>query len=253
MKWISVSILISACIFFAMAGLTAGINLNPSSTVSYVWDWSAAGSWASGIGALLAVVFALCQSYKQQRKERARCRILLEEGEWYLKVQIVSEGIIPANILSASISFSGGTHVYHLSKFSRLGVIFPKKLERGDVLTLIDVSRDDYRRLALALTDLVVVDMQKRDVTPTIYDKERAELYFDELKSYESLDAHLLLKTAHVDMLHALPQSFMRTCFSLVQAEQRMKWEEGRKSLRADFGILEPLFNTPDGDSAAQE
>jgi hypothetical protein len=50
-----------------LAGLTAGINLNPQSTVKFVPDWGSVGDWVSGIGALLAVIASL---YMVQRSEK---------------------------------------------------------------------------------------------------------------------------------------------------------------------------------------
>lgn len=59
-------IVVIACIVSAVSGLTAGINLNSSSTVRYVWDWNIAGSWVSGIGALIAVLSTI---YLHKRNE----------------------------------------------------------------------------------------------------------------------------------------------------------------------------------------
>lgn len=250
MKWISGLVLIGVCIICAMLGLTAGINMNPESSVSYVWDWGVAGGWVSGLGALLAVGFALLQSHKQQEKERARCRILLEQGEWYFKVQIVSDGIIPSTVLSASISFDGNTQIFDLSGFPKLGFSFPRKLDRGDVSTLIDVKRDEYRRLALALASLPIAELAKRDITPNIYNPEVAEEYFSGLKSCGERDACLLLKTAHADLSHPLPSNLMRTCFSLVEAEQREQWKRNRESLRKEFEGYSGLFNPSDAESS---
>lgn len=251
MRWISVFILIAACIFCTMAGLTAGINMNPASTVSYVWDWSVAGSWASGLGALAAVVFALCQSYKQQKKERARCRISVEEGEWFFTVLVVSEGIIPTNVLGASISFDGGSNVFNLASFPKLGFIFPVKLERGDALALIDVHRDEYRRLATYLTDLAITDLRKIELTPSIHEKQKAKDYFVKLKACGERDAKLLLRTAHADMTYSLPPSLMRSIFSLVEAEQREKWEAEIEDQRKEYDKVEYLLNASDNDVQA--
>ncbi|WP_085678132.1 MULTISPECIES: hypothetical protein [unclassified Pseudomonas] len=61
-----VAVLVVA-VLSALAGLTAGINLNPQSTVKFVPDWGSVGDWVSGIGALLAVIASL---YMVQRSER---------------------------------------------------------------------------------------------------------------------------------------------------------------------------------------
>lgn len=248
MKWIAGIVLLASCVICAMLGLTAGINMNPRSSVAYVWDWGVAGGWVSGLGALLAVGFALLQSHKQQEKERAKCRILLEHGEWYLKVQIVSDGIIPSTVLSASISFDDNTRTYDLSYFQRLGFSFPKKLDRGDVSTLIDVERDEYRRLAFELANLLIAELAKRNVILRSYSPQVAEEYFSELKLCGDRSACLLLKTAHADLSHPLPPDFMRTCFSLVEAEHREWLQKDRESLRKEFqGYLEDS-NPTDGE-----
>ncbi|NWD85575.1 hypothetical protein [Pseudomonas sp. K5002] len=59
-------IAVIVCFVSAVSGLTAGINMNPSSTVKYVWDWGVAGSWVSGIGALIAVLSTI---YLHRRSE----------------------------------------------------------------------------------------------------------------------------------------------------------------------------------------
>ena len=251
MKWISGIVLLAICIICAMLGLTAGINMNPKSSVSYVWDWGVAGSWVSGLGALLAVGFALLQSYKQQEKERAKCRILLEQGEWYFKVQIVSDGIIPSTVLSASISFDDNTRLYDLSNFPKLGFLFPTKLDRGDVSTLIDVKRGEYRRLALELAGLLIADLAKRSVILRTYNPQAAEEYFSELKLCGDRSACLLLKTAHADLSHPLPPDFMRTCFSLIEAEQRECWQRDRESLRKEFQGYAEASKPTDGEPPA--
>lgn len=247
-RWMLWLIALVAMIGLAfLLGLSFGVGNNHDKFIAEtVPILSMLGGWVSGLGALLAVGFALIQSNRQQEKERARCRIIVEEGEWFLTVLVVSEGIIPTNILSASISFDGGSHVYHLSKFPRLGVVFPTKLERGDVLTLVDVHRDDYRRLALCIADMVVADLKASELTPNINDKQKAADYFAELKACGERDAKLLLKTAHKDMIQSLPSSLMRTLFSLVESEHRMQWEVDREDQRKDLAKYDYLFDETD-------
>jgi hypothetical protein len=75
-----VSVLVVA-VLAALAGLTAGINLNPQSTVKFVPDWGSVGDWVSGIGALLAVIASL---YMVQRSERFQ---LARDSEQLMLVQ----------------------------------------------------------------------------------------------------------------------------------------------------------------------
>lgn len=248
LRWFLWFIATSAMIGLAfLLGLSFGVGNNHHNFINEtVPVLSMLGGWVSGLGALLAVGFALIQSHKQQEKERARCRITVEEGEWFLTVLVVSEGIIPTNILSASISFDGGAQVYPLSKFSKLGVAFPTKLERGDVLALVDVHRDDYRRLALCLADLVVVSLNKSGLSPDRNDKKRAALYFANLKACGERDAKLLLKTAHEDMTLSLPSSLMRTFFSLVESEHREQWEVDTEDHRNDLAEHSYIFDKSD-------
>lgn len=71
-----------ACVVSVVLGLTAGINLNPSSTVKYVWAWGSAGDWVSGVGALIAVLSTL-YLHKRNEAQQAVARkdqITIEQG-----------------------------------------------------------------------------------------------------------------------------------------------------------------------------
>ncbi|MCP1506832.1 hypothetical protein J2Y83_002805 [Pseudomonas marginalis] len=59
MNWLMGFGAIFLCVACGLLGLTAGINLNPQSTVRFVPDWGSLADWVSGIGALSAV-FATC-------------------------------------------------------------------------------------------------------------------------------------------------------------------------------------------------
>jgi hypothetical protein len=252
LRWICLLVALVAMIGLAfLLGLSFGLGNNHDKFITEtVPVLSMLGGWVSGLGALLAVGFALLQSHKQHEKERARCRILLEQGEWFLKVQIVSDGIIPSTILAASILFDG-KQKYELSSFPRLGFSFPKKLERGDVSALIDVNRDEYRRLALVLVELSIAELASRNVVLDRYNSQAAEQYFSELKLCGERDACLLLRTAHADLRHPLPPELMRTCFSLIEAEQREVWIRDRESLRNEFQQYRDLCRPTDGETPA--
>lgn len=66
-----VAVLVVA-VLSALAGLTAGINLNPQATVKFVPDWGSVGDWVSGIGALLAVIASLYMVRRSERFQLAR-------------------------------------------------------------------------------------------------------------------------------------------------------------------------------------
>ncbi len=67
----AVAVLVVA-VLAALGGLTAGINLNPQSTVRFVPDWGSVGDWVSGVGALLAVVASLYMVRRSERFQLAR-------------------------------------------------------------------------------------------------------------------------------------------------------------------------------------
>jgi len=234
-----------------LLGLSFGLGNNHNNFITEtVPVLSMLGGWVSGLGALLAVGFALIQFHRQQEKERARCRILLEQGKWFFKIQIVSDGIIPSTVLSASILFDEKQR-YELSSFPRLGFSFPTKLDRGDVSTLVDVKRDEYRRLALVLVELSTAELAKRNVVLDRYNPQAAEKYFSELKLCGERHACLLLRTAHADLRHPLPPELMHSFFSLIEAEQREVWSRDRESLRKEFQQYRNLCSAPDGETPA--
>lgn len=68
MKYIVLVVVIVACVACGLLGLTAGINLNPSSTTKYIPDWGSVGDWVSGLGAL-AAVWAMVWTYFRQRAD----------------------------------------------------------------------------------------------------------------------------------------------------------------------------------------
>lgn len=63
-----------ACLLSGLLGLTAGINLNPETTIRYVPDWEIAGAWVSGLGAL-AAVWTMVWTYYRQRSDALKQRL----------------------------------------------------------------------------------------------------------------------------------------------------------------------------------
>ena len=55
MKYFIALGVLAAFVLGGLLGLTAGVNLNPNVTVSFVPNWGSLGDWVSGVGALLAV------------------------------------------------------------------------------------------------------------------------------------------------------------------------------------------------------
>lgn len=75
MKWIYVVAGLLACSVCGLLGLTAGINLNPSSTVSFVPDWGSLADWVSGIGSLSAVVATVYFGWQQRESMLPKLKI----------------------------------------------------------------------------------------------------------------------------------------------------------------------------------
>ena len=113
MKWMTLLIAALACLICGMLGLTAGINLNSASTVSFVWDWNIAGSWVSGIGALLAVLASLWLAQRgeknQAEREKENLRIEVRVAGMFAHLHIVSLGHFPVTVKEVLIGVSGGS------------------------------------------------------------------------------------------------------------------------------------------------
>lgn len=72
MKLLWVGLVVFACAVSGFLGLTAGINLNPESTVKYVPNWGSLGDWVAGISALLTFVVACVAMNAWRMQERQR-------------------------------------------------------------------------------------------------------------------------------------------------------------------------------------
>ncbi|EZP62698.1 hypothetical protein [Pseudomonas sp. RIT357] len=133
MNWMAVLIAALMCLICGMLGLTAGINLNSTSTVSYVWDWNTAGSWVSGVGALLAVLASLWMANRGERiqaeREKENLKIDVRVGGMFAHLHIVSLGHYPVTVKTVLIGRSTKNAISPvLNDSSGDQIIFPVRL-----------------------------------------------------------------------------------------------------------------------------
>ncbi|VVP25597.1 hypothetical protein PS876_04064 [Pseudomonas fluorescens] len=158
MKYIVLVIAAVACVVCGLLGLTAGINLNPSSTTRYVPDWGSLGDWVSGLGAL-AAVWAMVWTYFRQRADSLTLRAASEREHLEIVQNSHAAGVL--TVLSI-ISLSAMRIVIkdirvrdiHSTNFVRMpmrdafanesatGLRLPARLEFRDVVHFdLDISR----------------------------------------------------------------------------------------------------------------
>lgn len=125
-----------------LLGLTAGVNLNPNATVSFVPNWGSLGDWVSGVGALLAVVVAVWLA-DTQRKDNAekltlKCGIKPAAdgssifGGCDLVVELISSGNRPVRVSGAQIGAKGKAGGWKAYMAGPTGRGFPFTLNYGD-------------------------------------------------------------------------------------------------------------------------
>jgi len=68
MKWMFGFGALFACVICGFLGLTAGINMNPQSTVKFVPDWGSLADWVAGIGSMCAVFATVYFGWKQRQE-----------------------------------------------------------------------------------------------------------------------------------------------------------------------------------------
>lgn len=157
MNWTSGLIIAVACGICGMLGLTAGINLNPSSTVRYVWDWNAAGSWVSGIGALLAVIVTLRLADKARREDveslvvKCSMAIIGSHGPRLL-IELVSNGKRDAHISAVYFTTPQATANYWQVRYQAGSTPLPVHLGYGKKATLIS-NEETIKELANFLAE----------------------------------------------------------------------------------------------------
>lgn len=102
MNWIFGAIALFTCAVSGLLGLTAGINLNPVSTVSFVPNWGSLGDWVSGVGALLAVItsFVLVRRNERSQAEREREHLVVDQwaSDFTVSIRVISRGYLPCTI-----------------------------------------------------------------------------------------------------------------------------------------------------------
>lgn len=113
MNWILVLCGVAACVICGFLGLTAGINMNPESTVRFVPNWGSAGDWVSGIGALLAVIVTLLLADKQRREDAELLKVVANAsfpvgpgfyGLPFISVELTSEGKRPVTVTGLNVT-----------------------------------------------------------------------------------------------------------------------------------------------------
>lgn len=177
MNWILGGVAVFLCVVAGLLGLTAGINLNPESTVRFVPSWGSLGDWVSGLGALLAVVssFYLVRRNEAHQHEREREKIEIEQWaeDFYCSVRVISLGIFPCTVKSVFlIGPDGGSLALnpHLPEESR--VRLPARLEiREDIhfIWRVDQLQDLLSRISLfRLQSVDSLSIQVKTVTSDI-------------------------------------------------------------------------------------
>ncbi|MGY3026207.1 hypothetical protein ACVWXR_004042 [Pseudomonas lurida] len=232
------------CLLSALAGLTAGINLNPQSTVKFVPLWGSAGDWVAGLGALLAVVVALLQSSKQQEKERAKVKINNEYDSDFWSLRAMSEGLVPVTVLGVYLEYDDYKRSIDLVKRPASGLSVPQKLERGESLSLIDVSGTAFWYFGQFLARQIVSEIKDRGVSSGDLQSGINELFFQELNAAGRRKARLFLKTAHEDIRYELPQSLIVNLFGEAADAEKQQREADNARLRRDIAELIEASNT---------
>lgn len=72
MKWLYLGMAAAVSVISGLLGLTAGINLNHSSTVTFVPDWGSLADWIAGVSAFFTFVVALKAMSVWRVQERQR-------------------------------------------------------------------------------------------------------------------------------------------------------------------------------------
>lgn len=176
MSWIMASIYVATCVICAMLGLTAGINLNPASSVSFLWDWNAAGSWVSGIGTLLAVFVSLQMARRgeknQAEREKEKLNIDIRVAGMFAHLHIVSLGHHQVTVKDVLIGRrSSGAFNTALQDLKGNDIVFPIRISfREDIhaswrIDSVHALLDAIRALQpFTLNELTVEVMTSMDV-----------------------------------------------------------------------------------------
>lgn len=148
MKWILFLVIAGVSVISCLAGLTAGINLNPISTVRFVPNWGSVGDWVSGLGALSAVLVTLWLADKQRREDVAdllvvpKLSMISGEETWLVTVNVVSRGKRPSLATSTSISSKHSKSVLWLQNLHQYSGSLPINLSYGEKVDLIYTAKN---------------------------------------------------------------------------------------------------------------
>lgn len=131
MRWLAGLAVAVLCILSGLLGMTAGINLNPDSTVRFVPNWGSVGDWMAGLGAFAAVAVSL---WLARRKDDVRINLAASSN--YVTIRVVSHGIYPVTI--KDILISAGTKGISVPLGLAEGApTFPARLEPRDEIEII--------------------------------------------------------------------------------------------------------------------
>jgi hypothetical protein len=143
MKWVWIAFFVFVCTVSGFLGLTAGINLNPSSTVKFVPDWGSVGDWVSGIGALFAVLVTLWLADKQRREDVESVKVdvraaILDNGMggWFMAVTLISDGNRNAKVTSLSVHSPHASKYLAVTNYGFGSDMLPASLSYGDSISL---------------------------------------------------------------------------------------------------------------------
>lgn len=126
------------CVLAALAGLTAGINLNPQATVKFVPDWGSAADWVAGIGTLFAVVLALkvrledMHSQKEQLEALTYGVLNIGRGTSAMGLEVTSKGRLPVRITGMYLGSRKEPKIWAFDNYLIDSSALPVRLEFGD-------------------------------------------------------------------------------------------------------------------------
>ncbi len=139
MKWILCLVVLFLCLICGLLGLTAGINLNPESTIKFVPAWGSLGDWVSGLGALLAVLVTLWLADKQRREDVESLKVGLVIGMmsngpelFFASVNVTSDGKRPVLITAITFMSRHAQQAMHVTGFMPFGNSLPIRLNYGE-------------------------------------------------------------------------------------------------------------------------
>lgn len=246
--WIVIGI--GAVVVAGMLGLTLGINLNPASSVRYVWDWGIAGGWVSGLGAMAAAIVAVHQSMKNSANEKIRFTVADRSAADSWNLRVVSEGLIPATVLGVELIHGEKRYKLPMQISSHSGLRFPTRLDRGDVLELFDLEGSDFHDLGKRLLDPVSAELEREGRSPDGYRYELDEGYFDILRSYGEKPCIIKFRFAHDDYEHQVTQVVVRALITghsnRLREETEARVDQWKKNLRRDVAEMQRLIELGD-------